>query len=119
MKIINHIAKVDNEQEFYDALSMTTLPRYFYTEDDIKNLSENKIIGVDFDVTDIKDFDNFRQFNEDVFSDAEKLYHKKCNTGNITGILLGVQITEEDLYWIIDDGGKIIYNTCVDDIREI
>jgi len=120
MKIINHIAKVDNEQEFYEALSKTTFPRWYYTEEELKRLPEDKIIGVDFDIFDIKDFDDFKHFNENAFSEAKKLYHKNCKATNIIGKLLGIQITEEDLYWILEtEDGKITYDTCVDEIREI
>lgn len=120
MKIINHIAKVDNENDFYEALSKTTFPRWYYSENELKMLPEDKIIGVDFDILDINDFDTFKHFNKDVFSDAKKFYHKKCKTTNRIGTLLGIQVTEEDLYWILQtEDNKITYDTCVDGIRDI
>ena len=119
MKIKNHIAIVDNDDEYNEALGMLPVARWAYSKEEIQKLPDNKIVAVEWDITDLDTLSSAKYLASDVFDLAIKLYHKLCKTSTGTGKLIGVQATEEDLYWILKGSdGKVFYDTCVDYIEE-
>jgi hypothetical protein len=119
MKIINHKAIVDNDEEYNEAMSMLPVARWAYTKEQIEKLPKDKIVMIEWNILDLESLDSARYLNKEVIALAIKLYHKLCKTSCGIGNLLGIQATDEDLYWILQSpDGKVFYDTCVDGIEE-
>lgn len=117
-----YVKKVKSLKDYRNAIDNLIKRKIFsrYTV-----MSPEGMIGVDWNVTDLHELKHLRTVNtpiqQCILDEAIFLFGKWCkdkHSKHPQGILEGLQITEEDVYWILNDNGTKHYLTCVGDIEE-
>ena len=88
-------------------------------------MSPEGMIGVDWNITDLYELKHLKTENtpiqQCILDEAITLFGKWCKDKHATeplGILEGLLLTEEDVYWILNNNGTKHYLTCVGGIEE-
>lgn len=84
------------------------------------------MIGVDWNITDLDELNQLKSINtpipQMVLDDIIALFGTSCEYflghSRCHGILEGIQVTEEDVYWILNNNGIKHYITCLSNINE-
>jgi len=113
--------KINNIDEFNKIAENFVGSRFYRTKEEFND--PNKIIGYSWIIRDpetMKDPRVRKIFgaNTCICDDLIKYKEKVCVYSDVTlGILIGVEITEEDFYYILKVGDKELYYSCVGNLE--
>ena len=123
LNIMWYIKKVKSLKEYNKAIDNLVKRKIFsrYHCD-----SPEGMIGVDWNITDLDELEQLKNVNTPIpqgpLDTIIALFGKTCEyfEGRFPykGILEGIQITEEDVYWILNTNGTKHYITCLSNINE-